>query len=134
MSGEDDLELEMILARKRRELMLKAAMTRKERGEGGGEEEKEKRDPVEGVKSVLYDRGDEVLEAALSQYPEEARVVVEKLAELVEAGRLPDKLSGGQLLALFHQLGLDVHVKSRILVEKEGKFVPLADAIREEEK
>ncbi len=124
----DDLELEMILAKKRRELLAMAS-----RASTGGTEPQAKRDPVEVLRGVLVERGDEVLEAALSQYPKEARRVVEKLAELVERGAVKEKITGRQLLWLFRQLGLDVRLETKIYVEQDGRFVPLIDAMKREE-
>lgn len=127
MGEEEDLELEMILARKKRELMMRAAeIERKDEGE---------RDPVEIVKGVLYDRGDEVLDAALDQYPEETMVIVRRMAELIEGGQMGagERISGRQLLWLFRQLGMDVRLKSKILVEKDGKLVPLVEAMKGDE-
>ncbi|MGC8555431.1 MAG: DNA-binding protein [Conexivisphaera sp.] len=121
----DDPELEMILARKRRELLAMAA-----RREVGGTEAEQRRDPVEVVREVLVDRGDEVLEAALSQYPEDARRIVGRLAELVRRGAISGKITGRQLLWLFRQLGLDVRLETRVYVEQDGRFVPLMDAMR----
>jgi DNA-binding TFAR19-related protein (PDSD5 family) len=126
MSKEEDLELELILARKKRELLRQAALrqTREAR------EEAAPTDSLELVRSMLHERGDEVLEAALRQYPREARMVVDRLAELIRSGALRDKVSGRQLLWLFRQLGLDVKLETRIRVEKDGRFVSLVDAVR----
>jgi DNA-binding TFAR19-related protein (PDSD5 family) len=89
-----------------------------------------KSDPLEVVRGVLTDRGEEVLEAALSQYPEEARRIVERLAELIERGALRGSITGRQLLWLFRNLGLDVRLETKIYVEQDGRFVPLMDAMR----
>jgi len=124
----DDLELEMILAKKRRELMAMAA--RKSAEEEGVARGARKSDPVEVVRGVLTDRGEEVLEAALSQYPGEARRIVERLAELIERGALRGSITGRQLLWLFRNLGLDVRLETKIYVEQDGRFVPLMDAMR----
>ncbi len=123
----DDLELEMILARKRRELLAMAAR------QASSSEKPQRRDPVEVLREVLVDRGDEVLDAALSQYPEEARRIVERLAELVERGAIAGKITGRQLLWLFRQLGLDVRLETKIYVEQDGRFVPLFEAMKREE-
>ncbi|HEU16462.1 MAG TPA: double-stranded DNA-binding protein [Nitrososphaeria archaeon] len=123
----DDPELDMILARKRRELLAMAAR------QGAGkavEQPSAKKDPVEVLRAVLIDRGDEVLEAALSQYPEETRRIAERLAELVERGAIAGKITGRQLLWLFRQLGLDVRLETKIYVEQDGRFVPLMDAMK----
>ena len=123
----DDPELDIILAKKRRELLAMAAR------QGAGktvEQHSAKKDPIEVLRAVLVDRGDEVLEAALSQYPEETRRIAERLAELVERGAIAGKITGRQLLWLFRQLGLDVRLETRIYVEQDGRFVPLMDAMK----
>lgn len=121
----EDLELEMIMARKKMRLLKQATLTRSKPTDRGVEQ-----DPISLVKSRLYSRGEEVLEAALRQYPDAVSKVVERLADLIKSGSLSGRISGEQLLWLFRQLGLNVRLETRIRVEKDGRLVSLADAVR----
>ena len=40
-----------------------------------------------------------------------------------------ESLDGGNLLALFRGVGLNVRMKTKINVEKDGKFVSLSDKL-----
>lgn len=113
----DDYE-DYLLRKKMLELMRKGA--------------KAEKGPVETVKDYLYDRGDEVLDAALQQYPREASAIVEKLADLIKRGVIKDKISGGELLALFRSVGLNVYVETHVKVAKDGKLVSFSDLLKEE--
>ena len=46
-------------------------------------------------------RGLEVLENAESQYTNEAKIVVDKLGELLASGEINEEIDGGKLLVLF---------------------------------
>ncbi|HEY4699103.1 MAG TPA: hypothetical protein VIH27_01850 [Nitrososphaerales archaeon] len=81
------------------------------------------------VLSMLVDRGIEVLEIAEKHYPDKTKYVIDKLAELIKNGKV-EYISGGELLGLFRQLGLNIHVETSINVEKHGKLVPLADKLK----
>jgi DNA-binding TFAR19-related protein (PDSD5 family) len=121
--------MEMIMKKKMLELRRRAAESAKPKP-GPGTQPK---DPRSLFLSVLYDRGDEVLEAAENQYPEETKMIVEKLADLVEKGKLQDKISGGALLWLFRQLGLRVHIETTIQIQQDGKMVSVADRLKQKE-
>lgn len=77
-------------------------------------------------------RGLEVLENAEHQFPNETKLVIEKLAELVESGEINEELDGGKLLALFRSVGLSVRMNTKINIEQDGKFVSLSDKLRSE--
>ena len=49
------------------------------------------------VLDKLYDRGDEVLEAAYSYYPSETAMVVDQLAGYLKSHPETEKISGGEL-------------------------------------
>jgi hypothetical protein len=82
------------------------------------------------VESMLYDRGNEVLEAAYSFYPRETERLVKELAEMVRGGRLTEKVAVGELLSIFRQLGLRFRLKTSIRVMDQGKLVDLGEKLR----
>ena len=79
---------------------------------------------------ILGYRGLEVLQNAESQYPNETKIVVEKLGELISSGEINEKIDGGNLLALFRSVGINVRMETKINVEQEGKFVSLSDKLK----
>jgi hypothetical protein len=81
------------------------------------------------VEGMLYDRGDEVLEAAYSFYPKETGRLVGELASMIKAGRLNGKIAGGELLSIFRQLGLRFRVNTSIKVMDQGKLVDLSEKL-----
>ncbi len=72
-------------------------------------------------------RGLEVLENAESQFPNETKLIVLKLSELIKTGEINEILDGGKLLALFRTVGLSIRMKTKINVEQDGKLVSLSD-------
>ncbi len=79
---------------------------------------------------ILGYRGLEVLQNAESQFPNETKIVVEKLGELISSGEINEKIDGGNLLALFRSVGINVRMETKINVEQEGKFVSLSDKLK----
>jgi len=77
----------------------------------------------------LGHRGLEVLEDAERQFPNEIKIVVEKLAELISLGEINEEIDGGKLLLLFRAVGLNIHVETKINVEQDGKFVSLSEKL-----
>ena len=58
--------------------------------------------------NILGFRGLEVLENAESQFPNESKIVIEKLAELItNLVKSMRTLDGGKLLTLFRSIGLN---------------------------
>ncbi|MEM3262002.1 MAG: hypothetical protein QXW72_06450 [Conexivisphaerales archaeon] len=119
--SEDD-EVEKILKKKMGELMKRHANP-----------QQKNEDPYEIVKSMLYERGDEVLSAASVQYPKETRLVVSKLAELIKNRTLNYKISGSELLYIFRSMGLPVTIETTIKIERNGKSLSLSDMLKNEE-
>jgi len=116
----EDKDLELIRARKMLELRKKLLK----------QSEGEKADPRRILLSRLIDRGLDVLEAAERAYPEETKIVVKKLAELIERGYIQGYIRGGELLSLFRALGLHISVETTISVLEDGRLVPLAEKFR----
>jgi hypothetical protein len=124
---EEDADLKLIEHRKLEEMRkrLKAAVPLPVKTE------KTDREVVDGI---LYDRGDEVLEAAYSFYPRETDRLVREIATMVRDGRLKEKVAGGELLSIFRQLGLRFRLKTSIRVMDQGKLVELGEKLRRKEK
>jgi DNA-binding TFAR19-related protein (PDSD5 family) len=123
----DDPDIEIIKARKMKELREKAAAMEKKK------EPEKKKTPKEVVNAYLYDRGDEVLNAAYVQFPAQTEAIVAKIAELILAGELQSRISGGELLSLFRSVGLRVRIDTSIKVEKDGKMVSFAEKLKADE-
>jgi DNA-binding TFAR19-related protein (PDSD5 family) len=117
----EDKDLELIRARKLLELRRKLLKQ--------GEAEK-KPDPRSILVSRLIDRGLDVLEAAERAYPEETKIIVRRLAELIQQGYIQGYIRGGELLSLFRSLGLNVSVETTISVLEDGRLIPLAEKFR----
>jgi DNA-binding TFAR19-related protein (PDSD5 family) len=128
MSEDRDPEMDVILKRKLLEMQRRAAEKAKPKPPPP-----EQKDPRKVFVSILYDRGEEVLRAAEGQYPEETKMIVEKVAELVEKGKLQEKISGGALLWLFRQFGMNVHIETTIRIEQDGKMVSVADRLKQKQ-
>lgn len=131
MSEEDD-ELERLKAKRLQE-MQKNLSYRQTQAEIKSQKEKQRFDTPSQreilVKKLGY-RGLEVLENAEHQFPKETVMIVAKLAELIQAGDITETIDGGQLLALFRSLGMNVHMKTTINVEEDGKFVSLSEKLK----
>ena len=74
-------------------------------------------------------RGLEVLQNAEFQFPNEAKIVVEKLAELIQNGEIDEMIDGGKLLLLFRSVGINIRMQTKINIEQDGKFVSLSDKL-----
>jgi DNA-binding TFAR19-related protein (PDSD5 family) len=125
---EEDNELKVIekrkLAEMKRRISATAAPTQKP--------PKEEKTPRQLVEEMLYDRGDEVLEAAYTYFPEQTPKIVDELADLVRSGKLVDKISGGELYAVFRQIGLRFNLKTSIRVQDRGRLVDLSEKLMKE--
>jgi hypothetical protein len=118
---EDDADLKLLEQRK-----LEAMRRRLKTSVPASKQEKTDRELVEGM---LYDRGDEVLEAAYSFYPSETDRLVKELAGMIRDGRLKEKVAGGELLSLFRELGLRFRLNTSIRVMDRGKLVDLSEKL-----
>jgi len=122
---DEDLELRALKLRK---LMRLAALKAEK------EEQPERRlsfeEAMKILKEYLEDRGDEVLKAALEQYPEQAKRVAMMLAEKIARGEVRRKLSGGALMSLFEYLGMPVKLRTKILYYKKGEYKSIADLLK----
>jgi len=124
---EEDNELEQ-LKKKRLAEMQKNISIKQKKDQSSQQKKPNPRDLI--LKNLGY-RGLEVLQNAESQYPNETKIVIQKLAELISSGEIDEKLDGGKLLALFRVVGLNVNVKTTINVEQDGKFISLSEKFSE---
>jgi DNA-binding TFAR19-related protein (PDSD5 family) len=129
LKAEEDPELEIIKARKMLRLREKAAATEKQKKIKDETRlfEKSKRQTF---LRYLYERGDEVLAAAESQYPLQTAAVMNQIIDLIERGDIQQKISGGELLSLFRMLGLSVRMNTTIKIEDHGKLVSFSDKLK----
>ncbi len=125
----EEASLKMLNAKRLLELRKRATIA------SAKELEKETKKPKvpsdrEILLKALVERGDEVLVAAESSYPGEMRILIPRLADLVKQGKVTT-ISGGELLQFLRAVGLRVSVPTSISVEEHGKFVSLADKLRQ---
>jgi len=128
MNQEEDPELAIIKARKMKQLKEKAALIEKIKE---SKVDVKKVDDKELLLKYLYDRGDEVLELAESQYPVQAKLVVNRIVELIKSGDIDSLISGGELLAIFRSVGLRIRVDTSIRIQEHGKFISMGDKLKE---
>jgi DNA-binding TFAR19-related protein (PDSD5 family) len=127
---DEDKELEMLKAKRLAEMQKNLSMQDQLDENKSKENKKPKlslRDYV--VKSLGY-RGMEVLQNAEYQFPNESKIIIEKLGELISSGEINETLDGGKLLVLFRSVGLSVRMENKINVEKDGKFISIADKFK----
>ncbi|KAF6246197.1 double-stranded DNA-binding protein [Nitrosopumilus sp. b3] len=127
--SEEDSELERLKAKRLAE-MQKNISTREEIKESTkSQKEKIPENPRASVVKILGFRGLEVLENAESQFPNETKIIIDKIFELIKTGEINETLDGGKLLTLFRSVGLNVRMETKINVEQDGKFVSLSDKL-----
>ena len=129
--SEEDKDLERLQAKRLEEMRKNLSFQRKQ-GKivaSGKEEKGNKPSPREIVIKRLGYRGLEVLQNAEYQFPKETEIISLKLSELILSGDINEVLDGGNLLALFRSVGINVRMKTKINVEKDGKFVSLSDKL-----
>jgi len=127
--SEEDSELERLKAKRLAEMQKN--ISTKQETEKTQELTKDK--PPENPRDLLVNklgfRGLEVLENAESQFPNETKLIVVKLFELIKTGEINEVIDGGKLLTLFRSIGLSVRMATKINIEQDGKFVSLSDKL-----
>ncbi len=118
----DDIELEIIKAKKMREL-------RKRLREGTFD--KKEKDDKSILLDYLTDRGDEVLKTAEEQYPAQMRLIIPRLAEVIRRGEISSKISGADLLSILRMIGLNVRLDTSIKYAKHGEIKSLSEKLKE---
>lgn len=127
---EEDPDIEILKAKKMQEIMQR--MMKQKKKDNIGKDIK-KREPSEReiLLSYLYDRGDEVLNLAESQFPSETRAIVSRIVELINSGEINRKISGGDLLSLFRTIGINVKINTTIKIEEHGKYMSFAEKLKQ---
>ena len=131
--SEDDSELQRLQAKRLAEMQKN--ISSRETVEENPEPTKEKTvNPRDALIKQLGFRGLEVLTNAESQFPNETKMVVVKLSELIKSGELNESIDGGKLLGLFRSIGLSVRMDTKINIQQDGKFVSLTDKLSNKSK
>jgi len=125
----EDSELERLKAKRLAEMQKNISSQQKIEETTKTISEKPPKNPRNLLVDRLGYRGLEVLENAESQFPNETKIIVSKLSELIKTGEINEILDGGKLLALFRTVGLSVRMETKIHVEQDGKFVSLSDKL-----
>lgn len=129
----EDADLRMINAKRMVELRKRANynLARKAQEELAAKQPKKPTDREVVLKSFV-DRADEVFSTAENSYPSQIRMLIPQLAKLIREGKVKT-ISGGELLQFLRSLGLRVSVSTSISVQEHGRFVSLADKIKNAE-
>ncbi len=125
--SDEDSELEQLKAKRLAEMQKNISSQQKIEETTKTVPEKSSENPRTLLVEKLGYRGLEVLENAESQFPNETKLIVSKLSELIKTGEINEILDGGKLLALFRTVGLSIRMKTKINVERDGKLVSLSD-------
>ena len=129
--SQEDPDIAIIKARKMKELRDKAAAFEKAK-KREQQPTPQKDNDREIISTYLYDRGEEVLKLAESQYPYQTKAILARIIELIKAGEISKRISGGELLALFRSSGLKIRVNTSIKIEDHGKLVSLSDKLKQQ--
>lgn len=127
----DDPDIDIINARKLRELREKAAAMEKAKV-NQQQQQQQPKSSREIVTAYLYDRADQVLDLAYRQYPSQTEAIVTRIARLILAGEITSRISGGELLALFRAVGLNIRVNTTIKVEDKGKLISFSEKLKQQ--
>ena len=125
----DDSELERLKAKRLAEMQKNISSQYKVDDLSSTSSEKLSVNPRDILVDKLGYRGLEVLENAEFQFPNETKIIILKLSELIKAKEINEILDGGKLLSLFRSIGISVRMETKINVEQDGKFVSLSDKL-----
>ena len=132
----NDPDIDIINARKLRELRERAAAMEKAKANQEQQQQQQHQQQPKSsreiVSAYLYDRADEVLDLAYRQYPAQTEAIVTRIARLILAGDITNRISGGELLMLFRSVGLNIRVNTTIKVEDNGKFVSFSEKLKQQ--
>ena len=126
--SDDDSELQRLQAKRLAE-MQKNISSRETVEETSKPTEEKIVNPRDVLIKQLGFRGLEVLTNAESQFPNETKMIIDKLYELIKTGEITEVLDGGKLLGLFRSIGLNVKMDTKINIQQDGKFVSLTDKL-----
>jgi len=128
--NDEDKEFEMLKAKRLAEMEKNLSIQNEIKNDTNTENEKPNPSLRDYVVNSLGYRGMEVLQNAEYQFPNESKIVIEKLGELISSGDINETLDGGKLLVLFRSVGLNIRMENKINVEQDGKFVSIADKFK----
>ena len=131
--SEDDSELQRLQAKRLAE-MQKNISSRDDSIETPEQSKEKPVNPRDVLIKQLGFRGLEVLTNAESQFPNETKMIIDKLYELIKNGEITENLDGGKLLGLFRSIGLSVRMDTKINIQQDGKFVSLTDKLSNKSK
>ena len=129
--SEDDSELQRLQAKRLAEMQknISSRETAEEASESIKSTEEKIINPRDALIKQLGFRGLEVLTNAESQFPNETKMVIDKLYELIKTGEITEILDGGKLLGLLRSIGLNIKMDTKINIQQDGKFVSLTDKL-----
>ncbi|MDC0605456.1 DNA-binding protein [Nitrosopumilus sp.] len=129
--SEDDSELQRLQAKRLAEMQknISSRETAEETLESTKPTEEKIINPRDALIKQLGFRGLEVLTNAESQFPNETKMIIDKLYELIKTGEITEVLDGGKLLGLFRSIGLNIKMDTKINIQQDGKFVSLTDKL-----
>ena len=137
MSKEEELQdpdIAIIKARKMKALREQAAALERARIKNQEEQQsttRPKKTDREIISDYLYNRGEEVLNIAETQFPIQTKSLISGIVELIKMGEVKQRISGGELLALFRSVGLNVRINTSIKIEDHGKLVSFSDKLKQ---
>ena len=129
--SDDDSELQRLQAKRLAEMQknISSRETAEETPESTKSTEEKIVNPRDALIKQLGFRGLEVLTNSESQFPNETKMVIDKLYELIKTGEITEILDGGKLLGLFRSIGLNIKMDTKINIQQDGKFVSLTDKL-----
>ena len=137
MSKEEELQdpdIAIIKARKMKARREQAAALERARIKNQEEQQsttRPKKTDREIISDYLYNRGEEVLNIAETQFPIQTKSLISGIVELIKMGEVKQRISGGELLALFRSVGLNVRINTSIKIEDHGKLVSFSDKLKQ---
>ena len=133
MSEEEDPDIAIIKARKMKALKEQAAAIERSRIKQQQQEStlQPKKTDRDIVSDYLYNRGEEVLNLAESQFPIQTKSIIDGIVELIRMGEIKQRISGGELLALFRSVGINVRINTSIKIEDHGKLVSFSEKLKQ---
>jgi DNA-binding TFAR19-related protein (PDSD5 family) len=131
-NDQDDPDIAIIKARKMKELWKKAALEKSKASQKEQMQKARSRTDREILSDFLYDRGEEVLKLAETQFPSQTYAIVRRISDLIKTGELQQRISGGELLMLFRSIGINVRVNTTIKIEDHGKLVSFSEKLKKE--
>jgi len=129
-----DTDIAIIKARKMKALREQAAALERARIKNQEEQQpttRPKKTDRDIISDYLYNRGEEVLNLAEAQFPIQTKSLISGIVELIKMGEVKQRISGGELLALFRSVGLNVRINTSIKIEDHGKLVSFSDKLKQ---